>query len=248
MKFVFVLTFLVSSVVRAEPCDQLFPKYIEKRQELKRSLVAFTVKTEIIATRLDRGSSQTYTGGFTGLRKYSHRYGAHYENPKYSGDSAFEDGPLWAPGPLKIFVKQDEEANGPFVASDPEQLSRINNKTYKLMSCALANDDFGRVVYRFVIEPRAETEGSWYGFIDADPKTLLTLAEVSNRTILSGRARSKFGGRMKEFNFVRLFQIVDDRVSIPQIFRTRAKSQWGQYSDVKIEARFELVEYKIGDR
>jgi hypothetical protein len=252
MKFIIISLILLISTIASgdEICTRLFESYVQKRQEYKLSLFSFTLKTEIAGSRKERDGSRfkTFTGRFSGTRVYSHRTGVYYTNKRYSGDSLFYDGPLWASGPLKIFVEQDEEANGPLNARDPEQLSRINIKTYKVLNCLDAIDDAGRAVYRFVVAPRVETEGMWYGTIDADPETLLTLAEVSTRTILSGRARSKFGGRMKEFNFVRTFQIVDGRVSIPQRFKTHAKSQWGQYLEVLIDARFELLDYKVGDR
>ncbi|MEQ1876879.1 MAG: hypothetical protein ABL958_09555 [Bdellovibrionia bacterium] len=250
--FLFAALSFNSQLQAAGVCDEqdarLFETYIEKRQEQKRILISTTMNTAIAGVRIE--NRKPYTGGYAGVRIYSHQEGARYLNGRHSGDEAFHNGPLWAPGPIKIFLDQDEKANGPLDLSHPDQLSKINLTTYQLSDCDMDATSAltGAHVLRFEIAPRKNIEGAWYGFIEVDPKTLLTLAEVSSKTILSDRARSNLGGRMTEFNFKRYFRIVDGRVSIPYLFSTHAKSRWAQYSDVKIEARFELVDYKTGDR
>ncbi|HEX4922956.1 MAG TPA: hypothetical protein VFV50_02685 [Bdellovibrionales bacterium] len=249
--------FLTATTLAAAPalsCDDqqtaLFQSYIQKRQALKLGLKASKFNVTAKGIRLDKDSGRSFEGRFTGVRLYSQKEGTEYLKPKFTGDKEMHDGPLWAPGPLKIFVEQDAEMNGPLRANTPpDQLSRINLKNYKLVACEMNafNEVADSLVYRFHIAPRAETEGLFEGYVDADPVTLLTMAEVSKRTVLSDRARSNFGGRMTEFNFKRYYQIVDRKVSLPALFQTRAKSRWSNYSDVTIEARFELVSYEVAE-
>jgi hypothetical protein len=249
--------FLQSSLAEpARTCDaqqtSIFESYIGKRQTHKLALRATKFNVDIKGVRIEKSGGRTpntFEGQYRGLRTYSHSAGAKYVNGKYSGDELFHDGPLWAPGPIKIFVDQDEEMNGPLKELKKDELSRVNLKNYKLVGCEFngLNEKLGVRVHRFHIAPRAEIEGLFEGYIDADPATLLTLAEVSKRTVLSEKAKSKMGGRMTEFNFERLFQIVDGKISVPAVFRTRGKSTWSWYTDVSIEARFQLVDYKYAE-
>ena len=229
----------------------LFETYIQKRQEHKLALIAFRANVLITGVRIEKEGRResTHKGQYKGTRVYSHRQGAEYINGKYSGDKMFKSAPLFSPGPIKIFVEQDEDSNGPLQTHNPNELSKINLKNYKLMGCEMnAPDQDGRLVHRFTIAPRVEREGFFEGYLDVDRQTLLTLAEVSTRTILSDKAKGNLGGRMTEFNFARLFKIHDDRVTIPYLFKTHGKSRWSWYTDVKIEARFDLIDYKLGDR
>lgn len=234
-------------------CDEqqtaLFHSYIQKRQVLKIGLKSSKFKVSAIGVRLDKEDGRRHEGRFTGVRAYSQAKGTSYSKAKFSGDKEMHDGPLWAPGPLKIFVEQDVKMNGPLANVPADQLSRINSTSYKLTACEpnAYNDVLNARVIRFHVSPRVEAEGLFEGYIDADPVTLLTLAEISKRTVLSDRARSNFGGRMTEFNFKRYYQLADGKVSLPALFETRAKSRWSNYSDVSIEARFELIDYKYAE-
>lgn len=241
---------LALSTAAANECGEqelaVFEQAIAARETQKFNLKSWRYKATVEGVRVDKDKGgRTFKGGLTATRSYTKSAGAKYSNVKFTGDKSMNDGPLWAPGPLKVFIDQDEQMNAP-VRTRADAASKISSKLYKVVSCEMGifNEKLGQKVHRFTVAPKAATEGLFEGYIDADPETLLTMSEVSTKTYLSGKATGKLGGRMKEFSFERLFKVVDGVISVPYYFKTHARSGWGQYSDVTLEARFELVDYK----
>ncbi|HEX4922955.1 MAG TPA: hypothetical protein VFV50_02680 [Bdellovibrionales bacterium] len=227
----------------------VFDQAIAAREKQKFNLSAWRYKATVTGVRIDKDKGgRRFEGALTANRVYTKKSGAKYTGVRFTGDKSMNDGPLWAPGPLKVFIEQDEQMNAP-VRTRADAASKISSKLYKVVSCEMGifNEKLGQKVHRFTVAPKAATEGLFEGYLDADPETLLTMSEVSTKVYLSGKATGKLGGRMKEFNFERLFKVVDGVISVPFYFKTHATSGWGQYSDVTLEAKFELIDYKYDE-